>query len=185
MSTILKNLTFHSFWILSIAIFIQCSSPKVESEVETDVDEAYSGGKEGTVFDQTANAFGNSLINLNSDEVDQFVIGNSFNRNNWVTAPSSTSARDGLGPFFNATSCSACHFQDGKGTPLMQINRSRNLYFSVYQFQEKENMVNRFLIRIMENSLIPERLSVWMQKGMFLLITRKCRVLILMEQPIL
>lgn len=118
MSNQLRSLIFHSLWILSSFIFVQCSSPKVESEVETDVDEAYSGGKEGTVFDQTANAFGNSLISLTSDEVDQFVIGNSFNRNNWVTAPSSTSARDGLGPFFNATSCSACHFQDGKGAPL-------------------------------------------------------------------
>lgn len=113
-----KHLIILFLCILNTICQLQCSSPKVETEVETDTDEAYSGGKEGTVFDQTANAFGNSLLSLTSDEVDAFVIGNSFNRNNWVTAPSSTSARDGLGPLFNATSCSACHFQDGKGAPL-------------------------------------------------------------------
>ncbi|WP_221392605.1 di-heme oxidoredictase family protein [Dyadobacter sp. NIV53] len=113
-----KRLISLFIWIAGMAFFSQCNSPDVESEVVTDTDEAYSGGKDGTVFDQTANAFGNSLLGLTTDEVDQFVIGNSFNRNNWVTAPSSTSARDGLGPFFNATSCSACHFQDGKGMPV-------------------------------------------------------------------
>jgi CxxC motif-containing protein (DUF1111 family) len=113
-----KGRSSFSLLVWGVMLLCQCNSPKVESEVEAEVDEAYSGGKEGTVFDVTANAFGNSLISLNSDETDQFVIGNSFNRNNWVTAPSSTTARDGLGPFFNATSCSACHFQDGKGAPV-------------------------------------------------------------------
>jgi CxxC motif-containing protein (DUF1111 family) len=97
---------------------MQCRHQDVKDEPVAEQDEAFSGGKEGTVFDQTANAFGNALTSLTSAEVDQFVIGNSFNRNNWVTAPSSTSARDGLGPLFNATSCSACHFQDGRGAPV-------------------------------------------------------------------
>lgn len=100
-----------------LVLFISCQSSKTDPEVNPDQDEVLSGGKEGTVYDVTTNAFGNSLSNLNSDEVDMFVIGNSFNRNNWVTAPSSTSARDGLGPFFNASSCSGCHLFDGKGMP--------------------------------------------------------------------
>ena len=36
---------------------------------------------------------------------------------NWVTAPASTTARDGLGPYFNARSCASCHFKDGRGRP--------------------------------------------------------------------
>ena len=36
---------------------------------------------------------------------------------NWVTAPASTTARDGLGPMFNARSCAGCHFKDGRGRP--------------------------------------------------------------------
>ncbi|MEA5461465.1 di-heme oxidoredictase family protein [Arcicella sp. LKC2W] len=83
-----------------------------------ETDEEFSGGREGTVFDETFNAFGNPLINLTSDETDKFVIGNSFNRNNWVIAPSSTAARDGLGPLLNAASCASCHALDGKGNPF-------------------------------------------------------------------
>lgn len=34
-----------------------------------------------------------------------------------MTAPASTTARDGLGPVFNAQSCSSCHFRDGRAQP--------------------------------------------------------------------
>ena len=46
-----------------------------------------------------------------------FEIGDSFFTQNWVTAPASTDARDGLGPTFNAQACSSCHLRDGRGTP--------------------------------------------------------------------
>jgi CxxC motif-containing protein (DUF1111 family) len=46
-----------------------------------------------------------------------FFTGNSFFNQSWVEAPSSTSARDGLGPLFNSRSCSGCHFKDGRGRP--------------------------------------------------------------------
>lgn len=44
----------------------------------------------------------------------RFFVGNSFFNQNWVSAPASVTARDGLGPLFNARSCSACHFRDGR-----------------------------------------------------------------------
>ncbi|MVM31495.1 c-type cytochrome [Spirosoma sp. HMF4905] len=94
--------------------------------ITAETDEEFSGGREGTIFDETFNAFGNALVNLTSDETDQFVIGNSFNRNNWVIAPSSTAARDGLGPLFNASSCAGCHSLDGKGSPLQTDGVSVN-----------------------------------------------------------
>lgn len=34
-----------------------------------------------------------------------------------MIAPSSTEGRDGLGPLFNAQSCSSCHFRDGRAQP--------------------------------------------------------------------
>ncbi len=46
-----------------------------------------------------------------------FAVGNAFFKENWVAAPSSTEGRDGLGPLFNARSCSSCHFRDGRGRP--------------------------------------------------------------------
>ncbi len=44
-----------------------------------------------------------------------FEVGDSFFTQNWVTAPASTEARDGLGPMLNAQSCSSCHIRDGRG----------------------------------------------------------------------
>lgn len=46
-----------------------------------------------------------------------FQSGNSFFKQNWVAAPASTEARAGLGPLFNARSCSSCHLKDGRGSP--------------------------------------------------------------------
>jgi CxxC motif-containing protein (DUF1111 family) len=76
--------------------------------------EATPGG-DTTVFDATGNAFTLSARNMSFDRRQRFVVGNSFFNKNWVIAPSSTASRDGLGPTFNARSCSTCHFKDGRG----------------------------------------------------------------------
>ncbi|HZQ46926.1 MAG TPA: di-heme oxidoredictase family protein, partial [Verrucomicrobiae bacterium] len=78
--------------------------------------EELSGG-EKTVFDATKNAFGFPLHNLKEEHRASFFVGHSFFNNNWVVAPASTAGRDGLGPLFNARSCSACHFKDGRSKP--------------------------------------------------------------------
>jgi CxxC motif-containing protein (DUF1111 family) len=63
------------------------------------------------------NAFSFPAANLSDAERTRFVIGNSFFKRNWVIAPASTTARDGLGPHFIARSCGACHALDGRGAP--------------------------------------------------------------------
>ena len=63
------------------------------------------------------NAFSFPFANLDDEERQRFAVGNSFFRRNWVEAPSSTAARDGLGPHFIARSCGGCHDQDGRGAP--------------------------------------------------------------------
>jgi CxxC motif-containing protein (DUF1111 family) len=73
-----------------------------------------SGG-EGTTQASNRNAFGNSARNLTNEERRVFEVGDSFFTQNWVTAPASTEARDGLGPLLNAQSCSSCHLLDGRG----------------------------------------------------------------------
>lgn len=70
-----------------------------------------------TVFANGRNAFSFPFANLPDVERTRFAIGNSFFRRNWVEAPSSTQARDGLGPLFIARSCGGCHMQDGRGAP--------------------------------------------------------------------
>lgn len=85
-------------------------------EEASDLDVALAGG-DTTVFDSTGNAFTLSARNMSFDRRQHFVVGNSFFNKNWVAAPSSTASRDGLGPTFNARSCSTCHRKDGRGRP--------------------------------------------------------------------
>lgn len=74
-------------------------------------------GGSGTVYATGRNAFSFPLADLSDAERTRFVIGNSFFKRNWVEAPASTTARDGLGPHFIARSCGGCHSMDGRGEP--------------------------------------------------------------------
>ena len=74
-------------------------------------------GGETTALAHTRNAFSLSARNLTNLERRTFELGDSFFNRNWVTAPASTDARDGLGPTFNAQACSSCHPRDGRGRP--------------------------------------------------------------------
>ena len=78
--------------------------------------EELSGGG-GTVFDTSENAYALSIRGLDREQRRAFAVGNAFFNDNWVTAPASAEGRDGLGPLFNARSCSGCHFKDGRGRP--------------------------------------------------------------------
>jgi len=79
--------------------------------------EELSGGSDFTNFITTNKAFGLAGSTLDFDEKSKFAFGRSFFRKQWVTAPSSTGARDGLGPFFNSGACANCHLRDGSGLP--------------------------------------------------------------------
>ena len=88
----------------------------LHAEITTDVLGELPGGAT-TVHVDGRNAFSLPAANLSDAERSRFVIGNSFFRRNWVEAPASTRARDGLGPHFIARSCGGCHVQDGRGAP--------------------------------------------------------------------
>lgn len=85
-------------------------------------EELENQGGEGTVFVAGAGAFAQPLPGLEGEERRTFAVGNSFFNQNWVTAPASTDGRDGLGPIFNAQSCSSCHFKDGRGRPPESVD---------------------------------------------------------------
>ena len=74
-------------------------------------------GGETTAFSASGNAFELSARNLTNELRRTFEVGDSFFNQNWVTAPASTEARDGLGPTHNAQACSSCHSHDGRGKP--------------------------------------------------------------------
>ncbi|CAM1333345.1 di-heme oxidoredictase family protein [Tenacibaculum aestuariivivum] len=100
--------------ILFIIIFTSCSKENSYTPLIADENEELSGGKT-TVFNEGVRAFELQASNLKGDNALFFFTGNSLFNQNWVTAPASTTGRDGLGPFFNARACSTCHFRDGRG----------------------------------------------------------------------
>jgi CxxC motif-containing protein (DUF1111 family) len=105
--------------ILSVvALLAACSgSGDDDASPEPSAAERAAQGGDATVELSGSQAFGQPLPSLSNEDQRTFAVGNSFFRDNWVTAPSSTEARDGLGPLFNAQSCSSCHFQDGRARP--------------------------------------------------------------------
>ena len=78
--------------------------------------EARAGGAT-TVNKHGQNAFSLPSANLSPTRRLDFSVGNSFFRSPWVIAPSTTTARDGLGPLFNTNACQNCHIKDGRGHP--------------------------------------------------------------------
>ena len=86
-----------------------------ETDTELLFDEMLGG--ETTAVSSGSNAFELSARNLSNEERRTFEVGDSFFNQNWVIAPASTTARDGLGPTFNALSCSSCHSHDGRAKP--------------------------------------------------------------------
>ncbi|MEM7788312.1 MAG: di-heme oxidoredictase family protein [Bacteroidota bacterium] len=100
--------------LVPLAVWLGAASGCDATTLAASVGEELSGG-ETTVFNEGENAFGLPAPNLTNEEERFFGVGNSLFNQNWVTAPASTTARDGLGPLFNARSCAACHFKDGRG----------------------------------------------------------------------
>jgi CxxC motif-containing protein (DUF1111 family) len=98
---------------LSLAL-VACD--KTPQFTQAEPGEALSAGS-ATVRKADQNAFSLPSANLSPSRRLDFSVGNSFFRNPWVTAPATTTARDGLGPLFNTNGCQNCHIKDGRGHP--------------------------------------------------------------------
>jgi CxxC motif-containing protein (DUF1111 family) len=77
---------------------------------------AVDGSSKFLSNDKSSSILLKPINNLNNDEYDKFMLGRSFFSIPWVEAPAITTARDGLGPLFNANTCISCHPGNGKGT---------------------------------------------------------------------
>ena len=110
------KICFKTIAFITLTSLIGCQSDNDYATLPTETGEELLGGST-TVFNATEEAFGFSAPQLTFEEQSAFGIGNSFFRQSWVSAPASTTARDGLGPFFNAVACASCHFKDGRGRP--------------------------------------------------------------------
>jgi len=75
------------------------------------------GGAATSFAPLNASAFSHASANMAFDRELNFKVGDGIFRKLWVSAPSSTTSSDGLGPLFNARSCQSCHLKDGRGHP--------------------------------------------------------------------
>jgi len=71
-----------------------------------------------TVFKElNRDIFSHPSANMAFERELDFKVGNGIFKKVWVSAPSSTTSSDGLGPLFNARACQRCHLKDGRGRP--------------------------------------------------------------------
>jgi CxxC motif-containing protein (DUF1111 family) len=91
-----------ALWFLLLTIWLQ--SVRAESGL--------------TTRDRSKNGLSHVVANLDEGASDRFALGRSFFHVPWVQAPAATTARDGLGPLFNANSCASCHPNNGGGDAL-------------------------------------------------------------------
>lgn len=107
---------------LVTATLVSLNSCKKGNEEEVVAVSTYTEGEDLPGGNTTALidgvlAFSAHSKNITGDQQTDFFVGNSFFTKDWVIAPASTTARDGLGPFFNAKACATCHVLDGRGRP--------------------------------------------------------------------
>lgn len=106
-----------------------CSSDGAGDPTLLDEPGAELLGGETTIFDTSGSAYTFPARNLSRAHREDFALGDHFFNRNWVIAPASTSGNDGLGPTFNAVSCSTCHFKDGRGAPEVEGNNLDGVLF--------------------------------------------------------
>jgi CxxC motif-containing protein (DUF1111 family) len=111
------NDTRRAAWPAAAVVLLAALAQPGSARADDDDPLGERTGGDTTVYATGRNAFSFPLANLSDAERTRFVVGNSFFRRNWVEAPASTTARDGLGPHFIARSCGGCHVQDGRGAP--------------------------------------------------------------------
>ena len=99
-----------------LLVFTLAACDDASRFIQAEPGEALSGGQT-TVLRSDRAAFSMPAANLSPERRLDFSVGNSFFRSPWVIAPSTTTARDGLGPLFNTNACQNCHIRDGRGHP--------------------------------------------------------------------
>ncbi|MBV1928058.1 MAG: thiol oxidoreductase [Gammaproteobacteria bacterium] len=96
-----------SFVVFTLTLLITISGGVLGCETAKD--------KQVFTTDRSAKALSHAWVGLDDGSLDQFTLGRSFFTIPWVEAPAATTARDGLGPLFNANSCASCHRNNGGG----------------------------------------------------------------------
>jgi len=107
--------------------------------------------------------FSREISGLNDAQQDQFIVGKSFFHIPWVEAPSATTARDGLGPLFNANTCASCHPHNGLGSVYNkkgEISRSYVTRLSIPSNGSKEDQKRLKVAGFVEEPVYGSQISI-------------------------
>ncbi|MEL6668416.1 MAG: di-heme oxidoredictase family protein [Bacteroidota bacterium] len=108
----IRYLFFITFFCV-IVTFYALSNQGGLLGLQPEENEELSAGS-ATVFMQSGIAFGQPAPSLTREQKNAFGVGNTFFNQSWVAAGNTAKGFDGLGPLFNAQSCSSCHRRDGR-----------------------------------------------------------------------
>ena len=100
------------------------------------------------------NAFSHPSANMPFKRERDFRVGNGIFRKIWVSAPSSTTSSDGLGPLFNARACQRCHLKDGRGRPPAPGERGETMFLRLSIPPQTET--ERMALREHRRATVPE-----------------------------
>lgn len=116
----MQRFAVNVFGVLLIALFIvACDQPRAPKWQPA---EQLPGG-EGSVSVKPFPSFVLPAANLPAALKPDFHAGKALAHQPWVKAPTITTARDGLGPVYNARTCLACHVNGGRGQMPEDSNR--------------------------------------------------------------
>lgn len=72
-------------------------------------------GGHGSAEQIAGSSFAGPLANISDAKKRDFYAGRALAQQPWIKAPATTTARDGLGPLYNARTCLACHIGGSRG----------------------------------------------------------------------
>ena len=112
------------------------------------------GGAATTFKTPNRDAFSHPSANMRFERQLDFRVGDGIFRKVWVSAPSSTTSSDGLGPLFNARSCQRCHVKDGRGHPPARGERAESMFLRLSI--PPRNAADRAALQTRRRAVIPE-----------------------------
>ncbi|MEO0902521.1 MAG: di-heme oxidoredictase family protein, partial [Bacteroidota bacterium] len=126
------------FWLCLLAVFVLgCKSEKDQYLAVYEEGEEFLTSHLG-MDARRSNTFGTAVPGLSFKQRAKFMVGNSLFKQAWVSSPASTTARDGLGPTFNARACVSCHANDGRGKPLLEDEKAFGFLMRISQDGKNE-----------------------------------------------
>lgn len=109
-----KPLFYIGAFAIAAVLGIMLSNFLSQSQLPSSQEMMMAGG-DTTVFNESSSAYGQPAQGLSSSGLDRHREGDVAFGAVFVTPPAKVNA--GLGPFFNNSSCAACHTRDGRGLP--------------------------------------------------------------------